>query len=199
MLGILCQICQQRPATSHLTEVEPDRSGYRELHICGACIRQLSLDLHTDPPSVEDVLAMRDGDDEGSPALGAAIDLTKAAKGATQQQGSVEQEVRRRRCPQCGLTFAEFAQSNRFGCPGCYDAFGAELEHALGEIHGSPAHVGRVPHGAADHGERVINERIHLQKALEQAIADEAYETAAELRDRQRALEEEQRDRPEEP
>ena len=32
------------------------------------------------------------------------------------------------RCPQCNMSFAEFARVGKFGCAGCYDVFGPLIE-----------------------------------------------------------------------
>lgn len=172
MQGVMCQVCQKRPATSHLVELEPDHTVARELHICGACVRNLQLDLHHAPPDIDAIL---------------------------QQETSIstkdKSKIRRKRkdtkglkCPACGLTFQDFAGVNRFGCTECYDAFGALLLEALREIHGADQHLGRVPGSAATIPDRRSSERARLQQALADAIAHEAYEDAARLRDQLAAL-----------
>ena len=56
-------------------------------------------------------------------------------------------------------------------------------------MHGARSHVGRVPGQSAEE----LNRRqrvLDLKQKLEVAIRDEAYESAAKLRDELRALEE---------
>ena len=178
MFGTMCQLCNQRPATSHLTEIASDGS-YRELHICGSCARENHLDLAGDPPSVEAVIGGKATGstklDPQTPALGININLAPKPGERSSKPAPVPT------CDSCGLDFQAFAQNNRFGCADCYDAFGSALEKALAEIHGSAEHVGRVP-GQSGRLE-LVAERIRLRKCLDDAIANEDYEKAAQLRD----------------
>jgi len=164
-----CQICNARPASSHLLEVAED-GGCLELHICVHCIAQLGLDLHRAPPSVAAVLA---GEHEAEAGEDGDHDETLAA-GLTGPGPS---------CPACGLDWHGFRAQNRFGCQADYDAFGERLAKLLKEIHGSDRHVGRLP--GEDPGTREIAaERRLLERRLNEAIAREDFESAAELRDR---------------
>jgi len=181
MLGILCQICNQRPATTHITEAEPDTGEVHELHICGSCLR--SLDLHPDqpPPSVAELLSKHAESSTTEPGhaedQGSKISINLKPPTSKALISSLQQ------CPECGLSFANFTKHNRFGCPACYDAFGSDLERALEEIHGGSRHVGRLPQHSADDGERRMSRRLHLQRRLDQAVAEEDFEAAAQIRD----------------
>jgi protein arginine kinase activator len=94
-------------------------------------------------------------------------------------------ELASQHCPDCGINYLEFRQNLRLGCPRDYEAFDKALEQLLERIHGSSEHCGKVPVGA-DKGSR----KQSLLKLQQQAIADEDYELAAELRDRIADLEE---------
>ncbi len=91
-------------------------------------------------------------------------------------------------CATCAMSYEEFKKIGRLGCPHCYDAFASQLEHLLKRIHGDDRHRGKgrleaaQSSGAADELER-------LREALSQAVAEEAFEEAAQLRDRIRVLE----------
>lgn len=179
MIGIVCQICGKRPATSHLTELDAE-GRHRELHLCATCIEQLDLKLDSDPPTITDLLAKKaaaptaeaeeeDEDGEEEAEAEAAADLT---------------------CSSCGLTFAEFTVNNRFGCARCYQDFGEKVEALLSRYHGSGLHAGRLP-AARQRGpdDRAIR-RAQLDAQLKDAVATEAYERAARLRDEIRRLDE---------
>ncbi len=179
MLGIVCQICGKRPATSHLTEIDRSDGERRELHLCATCIEQLDLKLEAGPPPIGDILKKKpkhkptgsDGDDEEEEQL------AEAEKEAEDIAAPNEE------CPGCALTFAEFAVNNRFGCARCYAAFGEKAAILLTRYHGYGVHVGRVPAATLRAPDDLMVRRAQLDAALKEAVASEAYEKAAHLRD----------------
>jgi len=92
------------------------------------------------------------------------------------------------KCPLCGRTFKEFINIGRFGCGACYNAFDAKIKPLMKQLHGAESHVGRGPHTDAQKVESVSHE-IDLKEELKQAIAEEEYERAAEIRDKLKNLE----------
>ncbi|MBQ3706923.1 MAG: UvrB/UvrC motif-containing protein [Clostridia bacterium] len=94
-----------------------------------------------------------------------------------------------KKCPGCGTTLREFAQRGA-GCPKCYETFEAELAPTVSRAHGGSEHTGRVP---LKYRDRI--ERKHRIEALEaeraEAVKNENYERAAEIRDELKALREE--------
>jgi len=97
----------------------------------------------------------------------------------------------RKTCPTCGMSFAKFRQAGVVGCPDCYEAFekrlGPMIERAQ---NGGTSHCGKCPR----RGGGSIDRQLRIQrmiKDLEDAVAAEQYERAAELRDRLQALESE--------
>jgi protein arginine kinase activator len=177
VFGTLCQISKTRPATIHLTAIDEDGSVV-ELHISSQAARLLGLDLHNDPPDAERIRelltlgedALKDLPEEIAGTIKPPV-LT-AATGATTV-----------RCPDCGLTYGAFVDSNRFGCARCYTAFEDNLESALSEIQGATTHLGRMPSGVSPDAEARERHRAHLRAELDAAVADERYEDAARLRD----------------
>jgi protein arginine kinase activator len=50
------------------------------------------------------------------------------------------------RCPGCRITFADFRESGRFGCPQCYDHFASQVRDLLPRVHaGAYHHRGKTP------------------------------------------------------
>ena len=94
----------------------------------------------------------------------------------------------RRVCRTCGLKFTAFRQSGLLGCSACYDAFEAELGPMIERAqNGGASHAGKCPErGGASIDGRLQIER--LVRELEDAVAAEQYERAAELRDRMHDL-----------
>lgn len=99
------------------------------------------------------------------------------------------------RCGQCGMSYEEFKKTGRLGCGACYAAFGAPLERLLKRIHGAAQHRGKglVARQALPLPEE---ELAQLRQQLEAAVAAEAYEQAAQLRDRIALLERELENHP---
>ena len=82
----------------------------------------------------------------------------------------------------------EFRRKGRLGCPKCYDAFGSHLVELLERVHGARQHVGRLP-GATEADAERVRRLQDLRLKLESAIREEAYESAARLRDELKQLE----------
>lgn len=92
-------------------------------------------------------------------------------------------------CSFCGLTFADFREAGRLGCPHCYTTFEGYLRGLLRRVHGSTQHVGKVylpPDPAASDVEKQLEV---LRHKLQRAVDTEDFERAAELRDRIRSME----------
>jgi protein arginine kinase activator len=87
-------------------------------------------------------------------------------------------------CPNCYLSFAEFKRLGRFGCSTCVTTFKPYLKTMIKQIHQSDKHVGREPSGGDKKGMEVYRLRDQLRRALER----EAYEEAADIRDRLKNL-----------
>lgn len=91
-------------------------------------------------------------------------------------------------CPNCGISFNEFRESGRFGCPHDYSEFLTELLPLLENIHEDTKHIGKRPRSTAV-GTQEQAQLIHLRNEQREAIEAEDYETAARLRDEIATLE----------
>ncbi|MER3415778.1 MAG: hypothetical protein C4297_06140 [Gemmataceae bacterium] len=162
MDGIQCQSCA-KPATIHLTEIEPDGTR-KEIHLCQACAEDRHLvskqELHL--PAIVHAL------------LGAHV-------------GRAAEELARLRCPACGIKFMEFRTAGRLGCPLDYDLFRQGLLPLLDKLHRHVAHRGKRPHKR--HSLQWQREVLELRTQLRRAVEQEDYERAARLRDQLRARE----------
>lgn len=88
-------------------------------------------------------------------------------------------------CPGCGGTLQDFRESGRLGCGQCYATFGEPLRELLRRLHGSAHHTGRGYHAPGTEATVPSPQQItELRHRLRQAIEDEQFEKAAELRDR---------------
>ena len=157
-----CQKCS-KAATLHITEVIADEQ-FEELHLCEECAHKYLYE-----PQQKMV----------------------GAKGGESGHflESDETGIMNRECPVCGIKFVEFRNSGRLGCPHDYQEFREELTPLLENIHGEVKHCGKTPRRLPQNKLKQ-SELTQLRKQLLQAVTKEAYEEAAQLRDRIRQLEE---------
>ena len=125
-------------------------------------------------------------------------------KGVTDQTGfaladlllglGAAQEMERggntQKCLACGFGQSDFKKTGRLGCAACYQTFAEGLGPLLKGMHKGVAHVGKVPSRLAMTLERESRMK-DLQRELRQAVTDENYESAAQIRDRIRESEKE--------
>ena len=115
--------------------------------------------------------------------LAVGIDTQAPPKG----QASKVDEKAETPCPRCGLTFIQFREQGRLGCPACYESFGEEIDRMLSEMHGSCEHKGKQYHRAR--AARATNHELaRLRADLADAIREEKFEEAARLRDTLKSL-----------
>ena len=48
-------------------------------------------------------------------------------------------------CPNCGMSYQEFVENSRFGCPDCYEVFDLLIQDSIKQIQGSDTHKGKHP------------------------------------------------------
>jgi protein arginine kinase activator len=162
-----CQHCE-KPATVHITELTGPE--VQEVHLCEEHARQY----------------LKQEDDVASSAATLAGALVQQLKlGQTAEELA---RLDRKTCPVCGISFYEFRNQGRLGCPHDYICFEAELEPLIFNIHGASSHNGKRPkftHGDSDWQ----TEMIRLRRELREAIEEERYEQASSVRDKIRSLE----------
>jgi protein arginine kinase activator len=156
-----CQKCD-KSATFHITELTGGKP--QELHLCEECAREYL----TQPETADGAPASL----AGALAQQLAVGQTAADLARLDQQS----------CPVCGITFFEFRNKGRLGCPHDYVCFEKELDPLLLNIHGETRHTGKRPH--RDPGDTDSHTQlIRLRREMKDAITAEDYERASELRD----------------
>ncbi len=162
MMSSKCDLCD-RPAVVHEVTV---KNGVRaEVHLCEKHATEAGVALPASQP-LSQVLTQ----------LGAGPAAAKARSIAT------------RKCPGCGTTFARFRQIGTLGCPQCYEAFEEHLAPLIERAQNQATHHrGKTPRRAGVSVDRQLQVQ-HLVKELDEAVAAEQYERAAQLRDRLRSL-----------
>lgn len=165
----ICGNCRKAQATIHLTDIRP--SGEKiELHLCERCAEEHGVILKPSVSHTEQV---------------AAFLMTKGAAA----------EIGQLTCEHCGMSYVEFRNQGLLGCPHDYDSFGKPLAQMIEKAHdGATHHVGKrsptTTAAASSIAQRPTNDLRRLKKMLQEAVAAEDYERAAELRDRIREAEE---------
>lgn len=164
-----CQKCEKQ-ATFHITELEKGKH-QKELHLCEEHARQY--------------LTQNESEASSAPSLAGAL----ASQLAVPQTAEELEQLDKKACPVCGITFYEFRNQGRLGCPHDYIFFEKELEPLIANIHGETTHVGKRPHRYAG-GTAHKTELIRLRREMKEAIGEEDYERASRLRDEIRRVEE---------
>jgi protein arginine kinase activator len=161
----LCEQCKKAQATFHLTNIT--REGEKlERHLCERCaVEQGLIQVHK-PTFTTEVL-------EG---------FIASAKAASSADTDIV-------CDECGISYVEFRNQGLLGCPKDYDSFADALTPLIERAHdGAKHHIGKAPKSLGD-ARTAQQEARRLKRLLEEAVAAEDYERAAELRDRIRTLE----------
>ncbi|WP_054693624.1 UvrB/UvrC motif-containing protein [Syntrophomonas palmitatica] len=158
---MLCDECKQKPANVHFAQMVNGQK--TETHLCEECAAKKGTFIFQidNSFSIPNLLASFFGNYnmQGMPVLAPA-----------------------KSCANCGTSLDNVKQTGKLGCSECYSVFDDELEPTLRRIHGNNQHIGKVP---ARGGEKVIlKKRVeYLKQQLQQAILNEDYEKAAEIRD----------------
>ena len=168
-----CSECA-KPAVFHVTELEDGPPV--EVHFCEEHFHAYMKGGDEGPPP-------------GGPTTGGKSEAAKTKQALKEvADAKAIRKASGKRCPHCGISFHEFREKGRFGCPGDYAAFREQLMPLIENIHDATSHVGKVPAGAAG-GEKSRQFRlIRLRKDLAAAVEGERYEEAAKLRDEIGAL-----------
>jgi len=157
-----CDRCES-PATFHLTEIKGGTK--TERHLCEDCAKVLQVPQAN--KELQNLLKSFDPTQVGKPGRSKSV----------------------KACPDCGMTYAEFRQNGRFGCPKDYDVFGKEVVALLERIHnGASRYSGKTPDGGQVVDGEPVDETSEVRARLAEAIEAEDYEEAARLRDEIRRM-----------
>ena len=163
-----CQKCQKQ-ATFHITDLTGD--DLLALHLCPDCAKQY---LNTEEAPAQEAEMMSGVLQHQLKPLEQTADDLRALDS--------------KKCPICGISFYEFRQAGRLGCPHDYVFFGDELEPLLVNVHGDNQHVGKQPRRGVRDTESQT-ELIRLRRQMKEVVEQEDYEKASQLRDQIRKIE----------
>lgn len=164
-----CQQCE-KPATFHITELTGEKP--HELHLCEQCAQSYL----TQNPS---------GGMPIQPSLAGMLHHQLKVADTAKELAKLDEQV----CPICGISFYEFRNQGRLGCPHDYTCFGSELDPLIVNIHGDTQHTGKHPkhHQQSSQDQTRL---IQLHNDMKAAVEKEDYERASQIRDEIRKIEE---------
>ena len=164
---MVCQLCKQKDATVHLTQIVEDEM--KKLDLCESCAKQKGVN---DPTgfSLAELLLGAGGTEAEAPV--------EAKAGGTAAEP---------KCARCGMTQAEFKKNGRMGCSDCYGAFADSLEGLLKGMHKGTTHRGKIPAALRTALDQKATLDL-LSAKLQAAIASEDFEQAARVRDEIKAI-----------
>jgi protein arginine kinase activator len=165
---MLCQECKKNLATVHFTKIV--NGNITELHLCEECAKKYKeLDLDTSFSFHKFLTGFLDNIQ------------------GEQFKVNYDKDIK---CNNCGMTYSEFKQLGKFGCPNCYEAFREKITPLFKQIHGHESHIGKIPKRAG--GVIGVKKEINkLKNQLDNCVEKEEFEKAAELRDKIKELQEE--------
>jgi len=158
---MLCDLCHKNTATVHLTEIINGK--IMELHICHECAHLKSDELRHQ------------------------LNITEFLGGVTARE-SREDDSGFLCCPFCGISFDDFKKKGLLGCAHCYVTFKHRLIAIIEKIHGTLYYKGKISSVVSE--EVILDKKLaDLKKRLERSVQIEAYEEAANIRDKIKELE----------
>ena len=163
-----CDKCGAENANTHVKTII--NGEFREYDLCSACAHKLG---YSNP--------FADMESEFSHMLGSFFGNVLPARSQST------------RCEFCGSTYAEIANTGQVGCAHCYELFADRLNPSIVRIHGNAAHCGKHSKAAAqareEHAETKEEKLRRLQSQLDEAVKQQEFERAAELRDEIKGME----------
>ena len=166
---MLCDDCKKNEACVHITQISPE--GKIDKNLCEKCAAKYGN------------LLLQQGDKNFTVNDFLKGVFSKVPQGATEETAGSDLV-----CPNCGMSYRDFQQTGKIGCSVCYDTFRRQLTPILTRIHGSSTHSGKIPLRSG--GKLVVQHELTVLKdRLQDCVAREEYEKAAEYRDQIKALE----------
>ena len=163
---MLCQRCQKNQATAHIKTIL--NGELTEYMLCPECAKKLGY---------------------GSLFGGWGLNIGNFLGSFLGEGRSPEAPANEPRCKGCGSTFSDIVRTGKVGCAECYETFYDRMMPSIQRVHGNTTHVGKLGKNAGTKA-KLTNELDRLKDELKHAIDAQAFEKAAQLRDKIKELEE---------
>ena len=174
---MLCQDCLKKQASFHYTFNH--NGSITEKHLCHECAKKQGL-LDDSNKILGSFAGLNSGFESSEGMLGELLEgLFDYQSRPHIKQASI--------CPFCKMNLSEFMHKGKAGCAKCYTTFKDAISPTLQKLHGNTKHAGKIPaeRVRAKSREEKIKE---LELLLNEAVATQEYEKAAEYRDKIKAL-----------
>lgn len=170
-----CQECNQRPASLHFAQVV--NGNKTEIHLCEVCAKEKGYMTYP-----EEGFSLHS-------LLTGLFNFDTSSIGT--QNTTSNPQIKELQCPKCEMTFTEFKRVGKFGCAACYHTFSNRLDSVFRRVHsGNTRHYGKIPKRQG--GNLHTRKQLDAYKTkLTSLIENEAFEEAAQIRDKIRELEKE--------
>lgn len=166
---MLCEKCNQRPATVHVSEITNGQK--QETHLCEICAKEIQIHGLKFFPQMN----------LNSFFAGLLnYDFNGGSYNQTETAGKI--------CEKCGVSEEQFAKKGLLGCGDCYPRFEEKMLPLLRRIHGNTRHTGKVPERTGGRA-RLVKDIEVIKRQLKEAISQEEFECAAQFRDTIRQME----------
>ncbi len=181
---MICSNCGKREVEVLIKQVINQE--VHNLNLCRVCAEQMGF-LSPDTPSITISFSLSDAE---------PVRPKKKRNAVRQRREELENALA---CAECGTVYGAFRETGLLGCAKCYESFRFPLGAYLQEVQGAESHWGgmsgmfsdivlaedQTKQNAARRAERTNrdSEIDRIRSEIEEAIAGEAYERAAELRD----------------
>lgn len=154
-----CEVCGEKPAKIHVTQIKNNKKV--TVHMCQDCANKQSQAAGGLSMPLGGVLASFLNQESAAHAVPSPEELTT--------------------CPQCGQTNKAFKESGRLACEQCYETFASSLEPLIAKVQKGTHHTGKRPiRGVVMTQEENL---ASLRRQLKDAVEKEEFEKAASLRD----------------
>lgn len=161
---MICNRCKKNEATVHVTKIVNNLK--EQMSLCEKCAKETGNLVFDDLDSsmsfpFENILS-------------SIMDYINSSNENTKPLET--------HCPRCRTTYSEFKKKGLLGCVECYELFATMLAPVIKSVQNNTEHIGKIP---SKTGKILLEKKklAKLREELQKAIAIEAYEKAAQIRD----------------
>lgn len=162
---MLCQKCGENQATTYYMQTINGKT--TSIQLCSACAADIGVGSMLNHASMSDMFSEF---------------LTNTF--------SMPSVTTNKVCEKCHSGLSDIIKSGKVGCDECYHTFYKEILPTIENVHGKTRHIGKIS-ASADSRIKKKAEIQQLKSELNEAVENQEFETAAELRDRIKSIESE--------
>lgn len=168
-----CQKCGKKQADTHIKRVI--NGAFEEYDLCSECAKELGY-----------TNIFNDFSQELSGGFNSLLGSFFSNALPARSQAT--------RCEVCSTSYADIARTGMMGCSNCYTIFADQLMPTIRRVHGNTTHCGKHSVFAKKEESNPIETPVEnpvetLKAQLKEAIENQEFEKAAELRDKIKELE----------